>query len=132
MARAVLEGVAFGMRGSIEIMRGMGIPINEVRISGGGARSSLWRQIMADICRVPMVVINVDEGPAFGAALLASISAGMFSSLSEACEKIIRELYRIEPNQQNVEDYEFYYQEYKSAYLSLAPAFRRIGKKIEG
>ncbi len=132
MARAVLEGVAFGMRDSIEIMRGMGIPINEVRISGGGARSSLWRQIMADICRVPMVVINVDEGPAFGAALLASISAGMFSSLSEACEKIIRELYRIEPNQQNVEDYEFYYQEYKSAYLSLAPAFRRIGKKIEG
>lgn len=132
MARAVLEGVAFGMRDSVEIMKGMGIPINEVRISGGGARSSLWRQIMADICKVPMVVINVDEGPAFGAGLLASIAAGMFSSLSEACESIIKELDRVEPNPQNSEEYEFWYQEYKSAYLSLAPAFKRLGKKLEG
>ncbi|MGC8737068.1 MAG: xylulokinase [Candidatus Hydrogenedens sp.] len=132
MARAVMEGVAFGMRDSVEIMRGMGIPINEVRISGGGARSSLWRQIMADICKVPMIVINVDEGPAFGAGLLASISAGIFTSLSEACESIIKELHRVEPNPQSSEEYEFWYQEYRSAYLSIAPAFRRIGKKLEG
>ncbi len=132
MARAVLEGVSFGMRDSVEIMKEMGIPISEVRISGGGARSALWRQIMADVCKVPMVVINVDEGPAFGAGLLASIPAGMFSSLSEACDKIIKEVSRVEPNPQHSEEYEFWYQEYKSAYQSLAPAFRRIGKKLEG
>jgi len=132
MSRAVLEGVAFGMRDSVEIMKGMGIPINEVRISGGGARSALWRQVMADICKVPMVVINVDEGPAFGAGLLASIPAGMFSSLAEACSNIIKEIHRVEPNPKNSEEYEFWYEEYKSAYLSLAPAFRKIGQKIEG
>ncbi|HOK10108.1 MAG TPA: xylulokinase [Candidatus Hydrogenedens sp.] len=131
MAKAVLEGVAFGMRDSVEIMKGMGIPINEVRISGGGARSTLWRQIMADVCKVPMVVINVDEGPAFGAGLLASISAGMFSSLTEACSSIIKEIERVEPDRTKADEYEFWYQEYKSAYTALAPAFHRIGKSME-
>lgn len=130
MARAILEGVAFGMRDSVEIMKGMGIPITQMRISGGGARSPLWRQIMADVCNIPIVTINIDEGPAFGAGLLASISAGMFNSISEACEAIIKEKEYINPIPQNVEEYEYWYQEFKSAYKTLAPAYKRIGKKL--
>lgn len=130
MARAILEGVAFGMRDSVEIMKGMGIPISQIRISGGGARSPLWRQIMADVCNIPIVTINIDEGPAYGAGLLASISAGMFTSLSEACEEVIKEKEYINPIPQNVQEYEFWYQEFKSAYKELAPAFKRIGKKL--
>src|SRR5690606_38723965 len=80
MTRAVLEGVAYGMRDSREIMRGMGVAVSEVRMSGGGARSAFWRQMMADTGAAPMVTINVDEGPAYGAAILASVAAGMYTT----------------------------------------------------
>ncbi|HPO16888.1 MAG TPA: xylulokinase [Candidatus Hydrogenedentes bacterium] len=130
MARAVLEGVAFGMRDSLEIMRGMGITTSEVRASGGGARSSVWKQILADTGRVPMVTINVDEGPSYGAAILASVAAGMYANVEEACDAIIHETARLEPNPKNLAPYDQWFKEYQAAYQALAPSFRRIASLL--
>lgn len=127
MARAVLEGVAFGMRDSFEIIRGMGIPLSEVRTSGGGARSTLWRQIMADTAHAPMVTINVDEGPAYGAAILASVAAGLFSRVEEACDAIIHEVGRTAANPVASTCYDPWFAEYQAAYRALAPGFKRCG-----
>lgn len=125
MARAVLEGVAYGMRDSIEIIRGMGIPVTEVRASGGGARSPLWKQILADTGRAPMVTINVDEGPSYGAAILASVAAGLYANVEEACGAIIREVSRVDYDGGNAAAYDPWYAEFQTAYTSLAPGFRR-------
>ncbi len=130
MARAVLEGVAFGMRDSLEIMRGMGIVTSEVRASGGGARSAVWRQILADSGRVPMVTINVDEGPSYGAAILASVAAGMYGNVEEACDAIIHEVARVEPNPKNLAPYDQWFKEYQAAYQALAPSFKRIASLL--
>ena len=83
--RAVLEGVAFGLRDSVEVFKEMGVPLAQMRAIGGGARSSLWRQIQADILGLEHVRVNVTECAAFGAALLAGIGAGCFADFAEAC-----------------------------------------------
>lgn len=91
MTRAVLEGVAFGLRDSFELMKNTGITqINQVRISGGGARSQLWLQILADVFEAELVTVNTSEGAAFGAALLAAIGTSTFSSVEEACSATIK------------------------------------------
>jgi xylulokinase len=89
-ARAVLEGVAYGLADSFGIMEEMGLPIRQVRASGGGARSPLWRAIQADVTGHPHVLTNVDEGPALGVALLAGVGAGLYPSVEAACRQVIR------------------------------------------
>ena len=79
LARAVLEGVSYGLRDSLELMKALGLPTTQVRVSGGGARSALWRQILADVFNTEIVTVNVTEGAAFGAALLAGVGAGIYS-----------------------------------------------------
>lgn len=130
MARAVLEGVAFGMRDSLDIMREMGISLDVSRVSGGGARSTLWRQILADTGRLEIARINVDEGPAFGAAILAGVGAGHFSSVEEACDTIITETDRIPVIEENAVTYESYLQEFRACYGSLKDGFKRMAKLI--
>lgn len=126
MARSVLEGVGFGMRDSLDIMRDMGIPLDVSRISGGGARSTLWRQIMADTGRITISRINVDEGPAYGSAILAGVGGGCFTSVEEACDSIIQEIDRTEPVEENALHYDQYLREYRQAYASLKDSFRRL------
>lgn len=125
LARAVLEGVAYGMRDSCEIIREMGVAVNEVRCSGGGARSPLWREIMADVCNAPMLLINVDEGPAFGAAILAAVGTGVYTNVEQACTHIITETSRTSPTAASVSAYDRWFHEYQAAYRALAPGFRR-------
>lgn len=126
MARAVLEGVAFGMRDSLEIIRTMGVPIEQVRASGGGARSAVWRQIQADVNKAPLVVINVDEGPAYGAALLATVATGLYGSVEEACDATIRVVDSCSPDAGRSKQYDAWFAEYQAAYRALAPGFRRV------
>ena len=91
MARAVLEGVAFGLRDSFELMKATGLAdVAQVRVSGGGTRSPLWRQILADVLQVEMVTINTAEGAAYGAALLAAVGMGVFASVPAACQQVIQ------------------------------------------
>ncbi len=126
MARAVLEGVAFGMRDSLEIIRGMGVPIEQVRASGGGARSAVWRQIQADVNKAPLVLINVDEGPAYGAALLATVATGMYGSVEEACDATISVVDSCAPDAGRSREYDAWFAEYQAGYRALAPGFRRV------
>jgi xylulokinase len=89
MIRSVMEGATYGMRDCLEIIDGMNIPISEIRVSGGGARSAFWRQLQADIYGRNVNVTNSDEGPAYGVALLAAVGTGAYSNIVEACDATI-------------------------------------------
>lgn len=130
MARSVMEGVAFGMRDSLDIMREMGIPLTVSRVSGGGARSALWRQILADSGRIEIARINVDQGPAYGAAILAGVGGGCYASVEEACDAIIQEVDRVQPDDATAAQYDSYLQEFRGAYGALKDGFRRMAKLL--
>ena len=129
MGRAVMEGVAFGLRDSLEILKGMGVSIGNVRASGGGARSDLWRQIQADIFNLPLSTINIDEGPALGVALLAGVGAGLYSSVEEACSTVIKVTGKT-PVSDDAALYEKYYAIYRSLYPALKNQFAAIGELV--
>lgn len=132
LVRAVMEGVAFGLRDSLEIIKRLGTKIEEIRASGGGARSELWRQIQADINNTQMVTINMSEGPAFGVALLAGVGTGVYKSVEEACESTIHITGTTEPIKENVKRYEEYYKIYRSLYHKLKDEFVNISKLTGG
>ena len=91
MVRAVVEGVTFGMGQVLDLVRGLGVTVNKARLGGGGARSRFWRQMQADVYGCPVAMTNTEEGPAFGAALLAGVGAGLFASAEAACKAAISE-----------------------------------------
>ncbi|MCL5025959.1 MAG: xylulokinase [Chloroflexi bacterium] len=126
VVRAIMEGVAYSLRDSLEILKEMGVPLGEVRYSGGGARSALWRQIQADVFGLPGVTLNVGEGPAYGAALLASVGTGAYVSVEEACDATLQVAERTEPDPAGVAAYETYYPIYRSLYAALKPAFDKV------
>ena len=130
LARSVMEGVAFGMRDSFEIIRQMHVAVDQVRASGGGARSPFWRQIQADVNNAPLVLINVDEGPAYGAALLATVATGMFARVEEACDATIRVVDTCQPDEDRAAEYEKWFREYQQAYRALAPGFKRAAELV--
>ena len=128
MTHAVLEGVSFGLRDSFELMKGAGLAnINQVRISGGGGKSPLWRQILADIFDAEIVTVNTAEGAAYGAAVLAATGAGAFSSVEEACDNIIQITGRTTPGE-NVAVYQEIYPLYRDLYPALKASFEAIAK----
>lgn len=122
MVRAVLEGVAFSLRDSLDIFREIGAPIDRIRLGGGGARSPLWRQIQADVYGHAVETIEADEGAAFGAAILAGVGAGAWNSVDEACSQVIRVSERVEPNADSAEALDKNYEAYKLLYAALKPA----------
>ena len=122
MTRAVMEGVAFSLRDSLEIFRELGAAIERIRLGGGGARSRLWRQIQADVYGQPVEILEADEGAAFGAAILAGVGAGAWSSVDEACGATIRVAEMIEPGRQSIETLDRNYEAYKQLYSLLRPA----------
>jgi xylulokinase len=129
MIRCVLEGVSFGLRDSLELIKGLGVPIGQVRASGGGARSPLWRQIQADVFGTELVLVNIAEGAAYGAALLAGVGAGLFSSVAEAVECTVCVTDHTPPISENVRQYEALYSVYRSLYPALKSTFHILGSK---
>lgn len=123
LIRAIMEGVAYAMRDSLELIRGMGTPITEVRASGGGARSAFWRQMQADVYGCPVVSINAQEGPAYGAALLAAVGTGEFRNVVEACSATIQVVGRTRPAKKSVEFYNRAYPVFRRLYTSLRGDF---------
>jgi xylulokinase len=122
----VLEGVAFGLRDSFELMKNVGLKeITQVRVTGGGVKSSIWRQIIADILNVEIVTVSSEEGAAFGAALLAATGAGVFKSVEQACQNTIKITEKIAPGHAN-RVYEEIYSEYRLLYPLLKGTFHRI------
>ncbi len=126
MIRSLLEGVTFGMRDSLEIIQGMGVPIREIRVSGGGARSRFWRQMQADVFGQTVKTINASEGPAFGAALLAGVGAGAFKNIREACDSCIRLTSATRPKPQAVRLYNRNYPMFQKLYRSLEGDFAEL------
>jgi len=126
ITRSVLEGVAFGIKDSFMLIEEVGTGgIDEVRISGGGARSPLWRQIMADVLGVRLVTVNTTEGAAFGTALLAGVGAGVYDDVAAACRATIRETGETTPGPDSAH-YPPFYAVYRDLYPALAPHFKTI------
>ena len=127
LTRAVLEGVAYGIRDSFSLIRSAGLgQVAQVRISGGGARSPLWRQIMADVLGAELVTVNTTEGAAYGAALLAGVGAGLWSDVDEACTAAIRITGHTSPNPAAQAGYDTMYPNYQALYPALRPTFHAV------
>lgn len=124
LTRSILEGVAFGLRDSLELMKGLGLDPTEVRTSGGGARSPLWRRILADVFDCAIATVNVTDGAAYGAALLAGVGAGAFSSVRDAADRTIRVIDSIDAGA-DVDAYDRAYGRFRALYPALAEQFKR-------
>jgi len=126
LTRAVLEGVSFGLRDSFELMKGAGLKnISQVRLTGGGARSPLWRQILADVLQAELVTVNTTEGAAYGAALLAAAGSGAFRSIESACDATIQITGTTVPGK-NQSVYNKIYPLYCELYPALRPTFKAV------
>ena len=118
--RAILEGVAFSLKDSFTIFREMNLPIQRVRLGGGGARSSLWRQIQADVYGRAVDTVKAEEGAAYGAAILAGVGAGEWKSVDEACDAVVQTAQQIMPNPQNIAVLDQSYRAYRRIYPALS------------
>jgi len=128
LARSVMEGVTFGLKDSLELIKERGIDIQRVRAIGGGARSELWQQIIADIFGASVDLLTVKEGPAYGAALLAGVGIGLFGSLEETDKDLIEIEKTVDPNLKNVEIYQEFYQIYSSLYPALKQNYSQLAQ----
>ena len=129
--RAAMEGITYGMRDSLEIIRGLGVEVSEVFATGGGARSAFWRQMQADVYDADVSAISHAEGPAFGAAILAGVGAGVYGSCEEAADALIQTESRVEPNRAASETYRRGYETYRALYPALKPSFDAISALVE-
>lgn len=129
LTRALLEGVAFGLRDSFELMKGVGLGRRyQVRVSGGGARSPIWRQILADVLGAELVTINTTEGAAFGAALLAGVGVGVWSDVDAACAEAIHVTGSTKPQDSVAPKYDAVYQAYTALYPALKANFAQLAQ----
>jgi xylulokinase len=121
LVRSVLEGVAFSLKDCFAIIAEQGLALEQVRATGGGARSPLWRQIIADVLNVELVTTSAQEGPAFGAALLAGVASGIYASIAHACHTTVHVVERTEPQPANARVYANLYEQYRALYPALKP-----------
>lgn len=128
MARAVMEGVAFSLRESLTIIRDLDIPVKEIRVSGGGAKSDLWKQILADTFGQPACTINAEQGPAFGVALLAAVGDGAYKNIEEACKGAIHVVHKVPPKKPASKAYDAGFPVYQGLYQHLKQDFLAISK----
>lgn len=124
-ARAILEGSAYGLRDIVTRMMEIGLPIKEIRVVGGGARSPLWRQIKADVTGLPVSLPQTVETTALGAAILALNGVGLTETIDEACDLSVKVIETREPQDQNTAIYNQHYQTYRAAYFALLPVFEQ-------
>ncbi len=123
MTQAVMEGVAFGLRDSLEVARKLGIKIDSSKICGGGAKSPLWKKIIANVMNLKLEIIESEEGPGYGAAILAAVGCGVYNSVEEATDKLVKVIDTVEPEADLVEKYEQRYQTFKKYYPALKGMF---------
>ena len=128
MIRSVMEGVAFSLKDCLSIIADLGVDIKEVRASGGGGKSRLWKQMQADVFGLPITTINSSEGPALGAALLAGVGTGVYKDVAEACDTAIKPVDVQQPVPRNIEVYSRFYELYGQLYRSLKKDFRDLSQ----
>jgi xylulokinase len=125
-ARSIMEGVTYAMRDSLAIIQEMGVPVKQIRASGGGSKSPLWRQIQADVFGQKVVTINAEQGPAYGVALLAAVGAGAYKNIEEACAATIKVVSETPLDKKAAKVYDRGFPVYQQLYRSLKQDFKAI------
>ncbi len=128
--RSIMEGVTYSLKDCMEIITGMGVEVSEVRASGGGGKSGIWRQMQADVFGTSINRIKSDEGPALGVAILAGVGAGIYSSVPEACSAVIEIKDTLAPIQENIAKYNEFYKLYTQLYKSLKGDFTQLTNSL--
>jgi xylulokinase len=128
MSRAVLEGITFGLCDSLDLLRSTGARPDEIRLTGGGARSRFWRQMMADVFDVPIALTTSTEGPAFGAALLGGVAAGVFDGVEEAADALVHRTAKVDPDPASAARYRDVHAVYRALYGDLRARFRELAR----
>lgn len=126
MIRAVMEGVAFGMRDQLELLRALGVNPQEAVISGGAANSTVWRELITDIMNISLYSVNTNEGAAFGAAILAAVGAGAYPDVPSACAQMVRKVDIFTPNAEGAADYTRLYPIFQGVYPALKGTFNAL------
>ena len=126
MTQAVLEGVAFGIRDSLEEIKGLGIEVKTSMVSGGGMKSPLWRKIFANVLDITLTIPETEQGPGYGGAILAAVACGEYSSVQEACDKLIRTTGEVKPDPELAADYDKRYQTFHKLYPALKDIFPEL------
>ncbi len=126
MTQAVLEGVAFALRDSLEVARSLGIDLKRTKICGGGAKSPLWKKMIANICNIKVDVIESEQGPGMGGAMLAAVACGEYASVQAAADAIVKVVDTVEPDPALVALYEERYQQFKLVYPTVKELFPKI------
>ena len=129
--RAIMEGVTYSLKDCLEIIKDMGVSVSEVRASGGGGKSGIWRQMQADVFGTGINRIKSDEGPALGVAILAGVGAGVYSSVPEACEAIIQVKDTLAPIEANINRYNDFYKLYTKLYKSMKEDFTQLNNILK-
>jgi xylulokinase len=124
VVRSILEGVAFSLRDSFTLFADMSVPVNRIRLGGGGARSRLWRQIQADVYGREVEILEAEEGAAYGAAILAGVGAGRWTSVDSACDEVIRIAQVVKPQPEQVDRMAIQYQAYRRMYNAIHSVLR--------
>lgn len=128
LVRSVMEGVAFGMRDLLELLRGLGVRPAEAVVSGGAANSPIWRQIVADVMGIPLYTVNTSEGGAFGAAILAAVGIGAWPDVPSACAQMVRRVDTIAPEAPGIDSYNRLYPAFRGLYPALKPTFNALAE----
>jgi len=126
ITRAVLEGVAFSLKDTFSLFEEMHVPVTNIRLGGGGARSDLWRQIQADVYAHEVEILQAEEGAAYGAALLAGVAAKFWNSVEEACDAVVQVQQRVKPEPHSSNVLGKQYQNYRQLYPALKPLFQSM------
>lgn len=129
MTQALLEGVGFALRDSLEVARSLGIALSGTKICGGGAKSPLWRKMIANILNLRVDVVESEEGPALGGAMLAAVACGEYKSVEEIAAKVVKVVDSIEPDQKLVAKYNARYEEFKAIYPACRPLYKVLAGK---
>jgi xylulokinase len=128
MIRSVLEGVAFSQLECVEVFREMGVPVGDMVITGGGSKSRLWSQMLADLYGCPVSNMKSDEGAALGAALLAAVGAGLYSTVQEACAAVVKRGDTLTPDPSAKAAYDPYFDLYKRLYTTMKDDFKALSR----
>ena len=126
MTQAVLEGVAFALRDSLEVAKSLGIKIERTKICGGGAKSPLWKKIIANVMNIKVDVLEVEEGPSLGGAMLAAVGCGVYPDVETAGKKLVKVVDTVEPEPELAAKYEKRYQKFKELYPVMKPLFKNL------
>jgi xylulokinase len=128
MVRATMEGIAYGMRDELELLRALGVNPAEAVVTGGAVNSNVWRQLTTDIMGIPLYTINTNEGSAFGAAILAAVGAGAFADVPTAARAMVRRVETIQPSKEGAAVYESLYPTFRGLYDALKPSYHALAR----